>query len=164
LIEDDVNFINELANKCPYQEGSAVYKARTLNAIFNPTQIYDDIKTCNNIGVYKTNNNANTKGLFGAENDYLKNLKPNYNNVVLSSNEIKVYPNPTDNILNISYNIVDNASLVIQDLLGRKIIEINLSSKSNHAIIDVSKLTIGVYIYQLSNDKMILKSDKIIIE
>ena len=84
------------SDKCPYQEGSAVYKARTLNAIFNPTQMYDDIKICNNTGVYKTNNNGNTQGLFGGENDYLKNLKPNDNNVVLSLNEINVYPNPTD--------------------------------------------------------------------
>ena len=126
--------------------------------------MYDDIKICNNTGVYKTNNNGNTQGLFGGENDYLKNLKPNDNNVVLSLNEINVYPNPTDNILNISYNISADAILIIQDLIGRKVIEINLSNKSNQAIIDVSHLQMGVYIYQMNSGKQILKSDKIIIE
>jgi hypothetical protein len=146
-------------------KGTAVYKARTLNAIFNPTQMYDDIKICNHVGVYKmANEGNNTKGLFENESNYLQNLKPNYNNVVLNFNDLKVYPNPADNILNIQYNITANAIFTIMDMTGRKVIETNLSDKSNYAIIDVSKLTTGVYIYQLSNDKMVLKSDRIIIE
>lgn len=167
LSEGTIAIVNELANKCPYQEGSAVYKARTLNALFNPTLLYDDIKICNSVGYYRTsnsNNQANTKGLFGKENDFLKTVKPNNNSSVINTNEIKVYPNPANTILNIQYNIDKEASFTILDMLGRKIIETNLSDKSNYATIDVSKLTTGIYIYQLSADNMIFKSDKIVIE
>lgn len=42
---------------CPYIGGTAVYKARALYAMYNPTALFDDMKICNAIGVYKTGKN-----------------------------------------------------------------------------------------------------------
>ncbi|MBK8330492.1 MAG: hypothetical protein IPL09_13750 [Bacteroidetes bacterium] len=53
LTEDDSTIIANLAAQCPYIGGTAVYKARSLNAMYNPAILYDDIKICNNVGVYK---------------------------------------------------------------------------------------------------------------
>ncbi|MBK7041661.1 MAG: hypothetical protein IPH46_14645 [Bacteroidetes bacterium] len=37
--------------------GTTVYKARALYAMYNPTALFDDMKICNAIGVYKTGKN-----------------------------------------------------------------------------------------------------------
>ena len=161
--EESINFIAELANKCPYQEGSAVYKARGLNAMFNPTVQYDDIKICNNVGVYKNSNESNANGLFGSENSYLKNLKAKESQL-LTDNDVKVYPNPANTSLNIAYNIRQDVQFVIVDLLGRILLNTTLSKDANHALININSLQYGVYIYKMINDSIMLKTGKLIIE
>jgi hypothetical protein len=51
--EDSIR-IDNLANHCPYIGGTAVYKARALYAMYAPAGIFDDMKICNAVGVYKT--------------------------------------------------------------------------------------------------------------
>ena len=49
--------------------GTAVYKARSLFAMYEPTSMFDDIAICNSIGVYKTENSGNSKGILGDGDD-----------------------------------------------------------------------------------------------
>lgn len=69
LNTEDSLFIVTLANTCPFIGGLAVYKARFLNALIAPGTQYDDIKLCNQAGVYK-NGGGSSKGLFDDENDF----------------------------------------------------------------------------------------------
>ncbi|WP_397444945.1 T9SS type A sorting domain-containing protein [Polaribacter sp. R77954] len=60
----------------------------------------------------------------------------------LSSN-IKLYPNPVNNVLNFSQNLTDIVhSFELYDLTGRKIVTANIENKSQ---IDVSSLSKGLY-------------------
>lgn len=77
-------------------------------------------------------------------------------NNVLASNEIKLFPNPTNSVLNIkSYNTNTITSVIISDLNGRvvMILEDNLDS------VDVSGLQSGLYItnIQTSNGNITKK-------
>ena len=163
--EEDSSKIEMLAKQCPYIGGSAVYKARTLWAMIEPTAMYDDIKLCNSIGVYRaSNSSANSSGLFTNENDYLKNLQPDYSKKMDAKNEIKVYPNPANQIVNVNYTIAENARFKIIDLLGRVEIETEILSRNNFVSLDVSKLHTGIYVYQISTENEIIKSGKLTIE
>lgn len=68
---------------------------------------------------------------------------------------IKVYPNPTQNVLNITLQEVDfaNASLVLYDSKGAKMAEKSLDPVRGNAIetLDMTKLASGVYILQLND-------------
>jgi len=59
--------------------------------------------------------------------------------------EVTIYPNPTDNYLFIEGN-VNPVSIIIYNLLGAKVI-----AKSNTDKIDVSELSKGVYIINISD-------------
>lgn len=71
---------------------------------------------------------------------------------------LKIYPNPATDILNISAEIssIENAKISIFDVLGKKVYESDsLFNFNNEAAIDVSGFQAGVYLIQ------ILKADKI---
>lgn len=68
---------------------------------------------------------------------------------------LKLYPNPANDILNISadFNSIENASLKMFDLLGKLVYENDTLFKfSSDATINVSSFSPGVYMLQLSKD------------
>lgn len=84
------------------------------------------------------------------------------NDIVLAKNII-LYPNPTDNILNINLNdnLVDKA--ILFDILGREVKEFKLQAKENSLF--VGNLKSGVYIIKcFYKDKIIHKSQFIKVE
>jgi hypothetical protein len=146
----DKNFIHDLANQCPYIAGSAVYKARTLIAIYNPMIMFYDIEICNNVGLYKTNNSSNVEdGLFKKENVYLKNFKKTPTEI-RKTPDFVVYPNPNSGIINLIYELLPNKNghLIIYDVLGNKLIEVPLAISSTKTMINIKNLSSGVYIYR----------------
>ena len=58
---------------------TAVYKARALYAMYAPASMFDDIKICNAVGVYKNGggNDEPQKGIFDDENVFLKGGQTN---------------------------------------------------------------------------------------
>ena len=74
-------------------------------------------------------------------------------------NSNKVFPNPTNGILNI-IDGGDNAVANIVDLSGRVIIRRNLSGSNN--TIDLSSLNQGIYIMYLVNGAQIIYKEKIV--
>jgi Secretion system C-terminal sorting domain len=163
LNDDDSTIVVELAKQCPYQAGSAVYKARTLNAIYNPAMIFDDIKLCNSVGVFKSSNGNNNTGLFDGENGYLQNLKPDTETSVLETDELIVYPNPASNQLNIRYNCKENSTLQLMNILGVLLKEIDLSKNVQRVTISINDLPTGVYTYRHIQNKTNLHTGKLII-
>ena len=81
--------------------------------------------------------------------------------LALAENEVvKVYPNPTSNIVNISLPN-DEAILLVYDLTGRLVLEQNLVSGSN--TVDVNSLNAGIYQSKIVSRNTIISADKIVI-
>ena len=81
---------------------------------------------------------------------------------------IIAYPNPTNNIVNFEYNIIErsNVSLCIFDLSGRKVETIvnDFQDKNNYKIaFNTEKLNSGIFIYTLQTDKLVI-SKKLIVK
>ncbi len=167
LNNEDKDIIVELANECPYIGGTAVYKARTLNAMYSPASMFDDIKLCNNVGVYKTNNTSgNTKGIFDAENSYLKSLLPNSKIPILSTNKFNIYPNPASTQITIAYEMKYNEAglVIIYDIVGRERMKIDLKASVNKIILNVTNLERGIYTYKYISNNFQKETGKFLIE
>ena len=158
LMEDDKTFIQELAPKCPYIEGSAVYKARNLNKLMKPGMQFDNLKICNAVGVYKQNNSSNLTGnmpnttLYKMEQKALEMLQSFSKK---SSNEIKLFPNPTSGLVNIQYELTQNLRLEVKDITGRILMQILMPAGKVESTIDLTALAGGVYTYNcfVGNEK-----------
>ncbi len=64
-----------------------------------------------------------------------------------------IYPNPATDFVQLDYRIsqkVDQASIVICDLMGRIVVEQNIVPGENKARINVSDLPMGYYLYSMS--------------
>ena len=147
---EDKEFIGNLAPQCPYVEGGAVFKARSLNAYISPGAFYDDLKTCNNVGVYKSNNHSNNTSILSLENDYLKRLtlQQSLSAIEINTEEVTVYPNPGTQIIYIKHNL-SNGRIRMTDMVGKVIFEQDL--KSNLSSINISNLSNGVYNYFITD-------------
>nr|WP_297306862.1 T9SS type A sorting domain-containing protein [uncultured Flavobacterium sp.] len=78
-------------------------------------------------------------------------------NIDLDKTQLKIYPNPVTDLLNVEYeNVISR--LAIFDLLGRKVGEFTTDNKTN--TVDVSYLTTGTYLLQIeteNNEKSTIK-------
>lgn len=81
----------------------------------------------------------------------------------IQHNEIKVYPNPTESILNISTSETEhNLTFQMFDILGNIKIESKISNNSNNAF-DITRFSSGIYYYTISNEYNIYKNGRILI-
>lgn len=73
-----------------------------------------------------------------------------------------VYPNPAKEILNIDIqNTTNNTSIVVFDIVGKKVAEKNLANGNNK--LNIESLKSGVYFYSLIRDENILETKKLIV-
>jgi hypothetical protein len=151
LTDLDKSFISNLAPQCPYVGGSAVYKARSLNYFLTPGSMYDDMKECNTVGVYKQGDttHTNTQSLITIENEKLAKLKAT--SVKLSSlkNEVYVFPVPANNYINIGYLIDEDATFILYNSIGEKILIDNLNKQNKIQRIDLNNIANGIYNYEV---------------
>lgn len=135
LDDDEIAAIAQMALQCPFVGGAAVYKARMLNALYQPDILYDDLDICNNQGVYKGG-----KGLFDEENSLLTNQG------IETLHNFKLYPNPTNGAFTIEY--VKPGTLQVTDILGRRVATYNLPDNKASFSLPVEKMSSGVYVYR----------------
>ena len=72
---------------------------------------------------------------------------------ILSESNIKIFPNPTHNTLNINF-VNNNASISIIDMYGREIKQLN--SNSNNIVINTSNFENGIYYIRIKNTDSII--------
>ena len=88
---------------------------------------------------------------YGQVEDYTINItaaareEDSFESIVV--NDIKLYPNPTSSILNVT-SVSENASFRVYNVMGQTI----LDGKINNGTIDVSRLTNGNYIMEISDN------------
>jgi Secretion system C-terminal sorting domain len=70
----------------------------------------------------------------------------------LLGNNFKSYPNPTENVINISNNLSngENSTLEIFNINGQKVMQETVSGNQGEINLDVTDLNEGVYIYKLN--------------
>lgn len=123
-----ITLLQTLAAKCPFTDGIAVYQARALLAPVDTTVYYN----------------------------FCESYFPNGNNeriitkTTLNNNNISIYPNPTNDVLNISSdNIILKTTILTID---GKIIKEEVNNKS----INVADLVRGIYFIQISTNNNII--------
>ena len=77
------------------------------------------------------------------------------------------FPNPADNHVSFNYDIpaeVNNAEILITNLLGAVVYEGSINGMSGTKRIDVSNLTEGIYFATLKLDNQVATSQKILVQ
>lgn len=113
-----------------------------------------------NLMITKTDGNS---GIYAISNirylsftDYILNVSEQK---LQQNNSTLIYPNPASDLLQVKYESekAGNFQIKIIDLQGKLIKQVTLNSQygTNYAILDVSGLTQGLYIFQLQNGNKI---------
>lgn len=165
MTETDKTFIHTLAPQCPYVGGSAVYKARSLNFYLQPGAMFDDMKTCNEVGVYKqgSTNHGSTKSFITIENEQLANIKSS-NLKKPNEVEILVYPNPANNFVDITYTNKMQANFRLYNSVGELILIQNLEQNKSKHKIEIKNVSNGMYHYVLEFEDKTKAVGKLIIQ
>jgi hypothetical protein len=155
LDESERNDIEALAKSCVYNQGPAVYKARTLWSNFEPSAIYDDRVLCLNTANKGGNGSDNVDSLMLAESG-LSLLPLNENGetikdatVGMSHNQqtiVTIYPNPAQNQIHIAKECKSNGVFKLYNRLGQVIASYTLT-ESNMKL-TLPELAQGVYNYK----------------
>lgn len=165
---EDWEFIHLLAPQCPYIGGSAVYKARTLNYFLEPSAMYDDMKACNAIGVYKPGSSAastnSISSLITTEDEALSRIKSNQDVMAINQVDFIVYPKPTSGVLHVQYQALNQGELKIMDITGRVVKSVLLPKGENKLTFDIDGISSGVYTYKHIVSGSIQHSGKLIKE
>jgi hypothetical protein len=137
-----------------------IIKARTLYSMFVPNLQYDDLVICNNLGVYK-NGTSLLDQILDQMNNHYAGLQTS-----VYLHDIKLYPNPANTNVTVSYNLLENetATLKLYNIIGNEVREIKLHWKNNKLSFGVSDLVTGVYIYKYELSGRIISTGKLIID
>ncbi len=157
LTESETTFIETMALSCPFVNGTAVYKARTIYASIHPTIVYNDWTICHNNGVYKNGNSFSMDNLGTIDPILLQNIEHSV---------ISIYPNPASTHITIDYALEYNehATLALYDIIGKEQLKIDLLPSVNRVIANISGLKTGVYVYKYFTSTKTLQTGKLIIK
>lgn len=136
----------EIAHLCPLSGGKAVYSARSIYAIIDDRQYYDDDNVCQQAETAR----KSTK----IEID---------NKTIQKSNGVKISPNPADNDIQIDFDGQANLNLEIYDAMSKLILTAKLNSKKTSEKIFINSLQNGVYFLKLFSNGKQIKQEKLII-
>jgi hypothetical protein len=80
------------------------------------------------------------------------------------SSSIKVYPNPSNNVLNIDMNSISKTEteVTIHNTLGQAVYQ--AKSLNQHLVVDVSELPMGVYFVSIKQNERTIDVKKVVIE
>ncbi len=124
-----LSLLESVASQCPWEGGNAVFRARGMLALVQRVIINDE-SMCNSV-----------KSLI----EYSEEPN-NPETEVIETNFIKIYPNPTNNYLNIeAINSLIISTVEVFNLAGQKMIEFN-NKERQFTQIEVGHLQAGLYI------------------
>jgi len=139
LSTGDVELLEDLALSCPFVNGSAVYKSRSLYAYLNPGISYDDLEICNSVGVYKNSLGEST----------ITNKNENYLNILL-------YPNPSHTELIIKFpEFNGKVQIQVFDMTSLEVLNFKDITQNGKVILQVSNLNSGIYNIRIQCKQMV---------
>jgi hypothetical protein len=118
-----------LANQCPYQGGSAVYRARYFVSMINDSVEYTDDLNCLMAGIWRASNTSAKKDL-----------------------KMNISPNPTTGNFKLSFNkpIIDECIITIISNTGQIVWESKLIIDGIEASLNTASLVSGIYQIKLN--------------
>jgi hypothetical protein len=140
--------LENLATKCPMQFGRAVYQARSVLMHYKK-QLYTSY--CELDGDVRPNGNR-----MAEESQEVLSLTE-------IMQEVKLLPNPSNGQIEVWLD-TDNTEetyLVIYNTIGQ--ICYSKALQQNHSNLDLSELNAGTYFYQITQQGIVVKSDKLIL-
>jgi hypothetical protein len=143
---DNYSIILAVAMQCPFAGGSAVERARTFIALINDSIFYDDANICLQSGIYRFAKNS------------IKNIE---------QNKILIQPNPAkDKVeINLLGNFDDGVCKVeIRNFIGEMILTDEMNCIEKHRVINLSKLSQGVYSIRVNANNIELMQKLVIIK
>lgn len=137
--------IFSIAQQCPYTGGPAVEQARHNIATVNDSVFYDDDNACLLQGVYRM-----------AQKDSV---------IHQINNSIIIKPNPANDKVEVIINGMDEGvcNIEVKNSLGQLVLFFQMNCKDGNKIIDVSKLTPGVYTIKIKGSTISEQIEKLII-
>ena len=84
-------------------------------------------------------------------------------NFTLDKNSVTLYPNPTQNLVNLQYDLAnDNTSVYVYDLSGRMMYSSNITDKKGNLELNTITFEAGIYIVVLKQNNEIIHQQKLI--
>ena len=68
------------------------------------------------------------------------------------NNSLKVYPNPANDVLNVSFETSNAAEVSLSNIVGTKVYTSNAAFGSNKMAINTSGLSSGIYILNIATE------------
>jgi hypothetical protein len=146
--------IETLSKTCVFQNGPAVYKARSLWSNYEPDAIFDDriycIATANKGG----SNSDNVDSLMLAESGIVLNImnangetdKVVKQNISDSESAVSTYPNPAINEITLTHQCNTIGTFKLYNSIGQIVLTETLKSKVSKIILP--KVASGIYTYK----------------
>ena len=151
--------IQNLASSCPFVEGLAVYKARTLWALWEPSAVFDDRGLCAQ-GQSKNQGNENIDEFMINSLKELTSTKTNRsletNNAIVKEKQriltedskIKVYPNPASEYILIEYDCENDGVFLLYNSIGQQVLSTQLEKGKMKVQIVIKGISNGMYQYK----------------
>jgi hypothetical protein len=141
--EAEKQIINTMAPLCPKIAGKGVYRARFLQSVYDNV-VYTDEENCI----------INTPG-GGASSRMSKDI-----DISINAEDVKIYPNPTRDILNIEMPNSLNYNLIIRDVTGRIVHQETINGSSQISVINFEN---GLYLSEFWHKGKRIAHKKIIV-
>ena len=153
LTTENLLWIESLAQKCPYLDGQAVFKARTLYAMLVGPKTYNDLQICNTVGIYKGSQSwyeQENASLFQRGNDQVGSLQ--------------VFPNPGLDF--VTFKLTEPNLLLqsvrIYNMAGQQVLEDTQLNQSGIKRMDIKNLIQGLYTYLCVDSNGLVYTGKLI--
>ena len=172
FMKEDMQF---LASSCPFVEGTAVYRARTIYSLWEPNAIfYDRIICIQGQNKNQDNSNINIDSLIESQIAEA-NVKMVSNNIsadasntkkVISDSKsvIKVFPNPASTFIIVEYNCESDGELILYNSLGQEILKTSLEKGNMKVQIQINDIANGMYQYKCKFENCIDQIGKLTIQ
>ena len=145
----DLDNLATIADLCPQQYGNAVYDARALlQSITFLSKDYNDSCYTNKLTARMGYDDENENSVSVAEGV-----------------QARLYPNPNNGSFMLAYDLKNNtdATVTIVDIAGKLVYKGSIDKLDNITSISTNNLNNGIYFIQISHDKTLLWTDKLII-
>jgi hypothetical protein len=138
----------DIAALCIYTYGAAVSNARALVSIVeDSTIIWNDNTTCS---FNARNGNDNSEYLETIVNANIEKMDKKEKLILSNSQNVNLYPNPTDNEINVLYrNVEVGTKFCIYNYIGEEITTKLLFNPNGILKIETNLLNNGLYLYKL---------------
>ncbi|MEI6764450.1 MAG: T9SS type A sorting domain-containing protein [Bacteroidota bacterium] len=148
--EAEVSELRALAQSCPFTDGKAVYRARTLLAIVDSFNT-EYLNECEELRIIENRKISTQK----AEDTVSEN----------AAIQISIYPNPAAEVINVEVSGIALGvpmSMEVYDVMGVMVKKIGFVNEGMNSIL-LSEISNGVYFCNLIKGGIILSKNKIVI-